>query len=319
MAATTVTEMKIYNDLAQTSYLERIQDRIQVFNQNSQNALRLVNTIIPGDFQKKAFYQIGGSIATRDVTSTSTVTPSAIGADEMISVKVPWKYGPYATTEEAFKRRARNPEEFSMLVGQDMADAVLAGQLAHIIAALTGAISANTTMIVDDKTLSSDGKKVLSAGLRTMGDKFGRIAIWVMDSGTYFDIVDQAITDKIYEEAGLVIYGGQPGTMGKPVLVSDACTADYIFGLQPGAAICTESQVPGMISYPITNQENMSLGFRGEGAFNVEVMGYSWDTSTGGSNPESSDLSTAANWDKYATDDKNTAGFLIDLTSESGS
>jgi hypothetical protein len=58
----------------------------------------------------------------------------------------------------------------------------------------------------------------------------------------------------------------------------------------------------------------MSLGFRGEGAFNVEVMGYSWDTATGGSNPESTDLSATANWDKYATDDKNTAGFLIDLS-----
>lgn len=42
-----------------------------------------------------------------------------------------------------------------------------------------------------------------------------------MDSATYFDMVDQAISEKIYEEAGVVIYGGQPGAMGKPVLVAD--------------------------------------------------------------------------------------------------
>ncbi|MGK3393717.1 hypothetical protein, partial [Klebsiella pneumoniae] len=29
-----------------------------------------------------------------------------------------------------------------------------------------------------------------------------------MHSTTYFDIVDQAIDNKIYEEAGVVVYGG---------------------------------------------------------------------------------------------------------------
>lgn len=44
--------------------------------------------------------------------------------------------------------------------------------------------------------------------MRKFGDKFGRISLWVMNSDTYFDIVDDAITKQIYGESEIVIYGG---------------------------------------------------------------------------------------------------------------
>ncbi|VCX09975.1 hypothetical protein BANRA_04026 [Acinetobacter baumannii] len=52
-----------------------------------------------------------------------------------------------------------------------------------------------------------DGRKALTRGMRKFGDKFGRIGLWVMNSDTYFDIVDDAIT-QIYGESEIVIYGG---------------------------------------------------------------------------------------------------------------
>lgn len=120
MATTVNSDLIIYNDLAQTAYLERLQDVLDVFNTASNGAIVLRNELIEGDLRKRSFYKIGGSLGHRDVNSNATVTGSKIGAGEMIGIKSPWKYGPYETTEEAFKRRARSPEEFSMLVGQDM-------------------------------------------------------------------------------------------------------------------------------------------------------------------------------------------------------
>ncbi len=317
MAVTTNEDLVIYNDLAQTAYLERIQDVLDVFNANSKGAVVLRNENIEGDLSQRAFYKIGGGIEHRDVNDESVVVPNAIDAAEMIGVKVPWKYGPYATTEEAFKRRARNVEEFSMLVGQDLADSVLKGQIDYSLAALEGAIRGNAGMVVDTKSISTDGTKVLSAGLRTMGDKFGSVVVWIMDSGLFFDIVEQAIDNKIYEEAGVVIYGGMPGTMGKPVLVTDVCPAETIFGLKSGAISCVESQPPGIRSYNIDNLENLAVGFRAEGTFNLEIQGYSWDSTAGGINPTKAALSAIANWDKYAVSNKATAGFIIDLSVES--
>ena len=312
MATTLNSDMIIYNDLAQTAYLERLQDVLEVFNASSGGALILRNELIEGDLRKSSFYKIGGTLGHRNVNSDAAVTGIKIGADEAVGVKTPWKYGPYETTEEAFKRRARSPEEFSMLVGQDMADAALDYYIQTAFASLGAAIGANANMVASG-SFAVDHKKVLTKGMRKFGDRFNRIALFAMDSATYFDLVDDAIDQKIYEEAGVVIYGGSPGTMGKPVLVSDKVTEERIFGLQVGAVSVTESQAPGVRSYPVNNQENLAIGYRAEGAFNVDIMGYSWKD-TAGVNPNLAALGAGANWRKHATSDKATAGVLIDLS-----
>lgn len=313
MAESVNSDFIIYDDQAQTAYLERIQDVIDVFNGNSNGAMILDSEAIIGDFRKRAFYKVGGSIAHRDVNSTSGVTPTNITGDEMVGVKVPWKYGPYATTEEAFKRRGRNAEEFSQLLGQDLADATMEGWLQYSIAAAEAAIRSNTDMVVSGD-IAVDGKKVLTRGLRTLGDRFGRLACWVMDSSAYFDIVDEAIDNKIFEEAGVVVYGGTPGTMGKPVIVSDQANANTILGLQAGAVSAIESQAPGIRSYDIDDKENFAKGFRAEGVFNLEVAGYSWKALASNKNPDLTKVGTSTSWQKYATSNKATAGFVIDLT-----
>lgn len=321
MAETVNSDFIIYDDQAQTAYLERMQDVLDVFNASSGGAIVLRNELLEGDLTQRAFYTVPGGLAHRNVNSTSGVSTTALGADEMVGVKTPWKYGPYATTEEAFKRRARSPEEFSQLLGQHLADATLDYYIQAAFAALEAAIGGNASMVAAG-SWSTDHKKVLTKGMRKFGDRFNRIAIFGMDSTTYFDLVDDAITEKIYEEAGFVIYGGQPGTMGKPVLVSDLIPEDSIFGLQAGAVQIVESQPPGFRSYDINTNENLALGYRAEGTFNIELLGYSWNSAgspAAPSNPNLGQIGTGANWRKYAASDKATAGVLIELSSSSPS
>lgn len=316
MAGTVNSDLIIYNDLAQTAYLERRQDNLDVFNASSNGAIVLDNALIEGDFKKRAFYQLAGSIEHRDVNSNNKVTAKKIGAGESIGVKAPWKYGPYQTTEEAFKRRGRDVSEFSEVIGIDVADATLEGFIKYAIQALTAAIGANTDMVVT-ANIATDGKKTLTKGMRKYGDKFGRISLFVMHSASYFDIVDEAITNKIYEEAGVVVYGGLPGTLGKPVLVTDTAPIDTILGLLPNAIAITESQVPGFRSYNVDDEENLAIGYRAEGTVNIDMLGYSWNESTGGANPDLTKIGTKANWKKHATSNKVTAGVMIKLTDAS--
>lgn len=280
MSTTVNTDLVIYDDLAQTAFLERRQDNLEVFNASSNGAILLDNELIEGDFRKRAFYKVGGSIESRNVNSVDKVTGKKIGAGEAVSVKAPWKYGPYETTEEAFKRRGRSVDEFSEVIGVDVADATLEGYVKYGLKALTAAIGANADMVVT-ADIETDGKKTLTRGLRKYGDKFNRVVLFVMHSATYFDIVDEAIANKIYEEAGVVVYGGQPGTLGKPVLVTDTMDADAILGLVSGAVTVTESQAPGFRSYDINDQENLAIGYRAEGVVNVDLLGYSWDMGIG--------------------------------------
>ncbi|WP_016605914.1 major capsid protein, partial [Yersinia pestis] len=315
MTTTVNSDLIIYNDLAQTSYLERRQDNLDVFNASSNGAIVLDNALIEGDFRKRAFYQLGGSIEHRDVDSTGKVTGKKIGAGESVGVKAPWKYGPYQTTEEAFKRRGRDVSEFSEIVGVDVADASLEGFIKYGIQALSASIGANPDMVVT-ANIEVDGKKTLTKGMRKYGDRFGRIALFVMHSSTYFDIIDQAIAAKIYEEAGVVVYGGQPGTLGKPVLVTDTAPIDAIFGLLPNAVVITESQAPGFRSYPINDEENLGVGYRAEGTINIDLLGYSWDETNGGKNPSLTEIGATNSWKKHATSNKVTAGVMIKLVAE---
>ena len=85
------SDMIIYNQLAQTAYLERLQDNLDVFNKASNGAIRYVNEVIQGDFSQKSFYRVGGGIEHRDVNSVAKVTPKKIGAGEMVGVKTPNK------------------------------------------------------------------------------------------------------------------------------------------------------------------------------------------------------------------------------------
>lgn len=314
MAITLNKDTVIYNELAQTSYLERQQDNLEVFNGASNGAITLQNKIIRGDFSKSAFYKIGGEIQHRDVNSDSAAVSKKIGMGEAVGVKVPYKYGPYATTEEAFKRRAKTVEEFAMLIGQDFSDASIKGHLQYALAALDAAISSNDAMVVKG-SIAKQGRKALTKAMRAYGDKFGNIALWVMNSATFFDIVDDAITEKIYGEIGFVIYGGLPGTLGIPILVTDLVQGDNAYGLQRGAITVTESQAPGIRLYDINEQENLGIGYRSEGTFNLELLGYSWADSAG-ANPDLAKISDKTSWTMHVADDKSTAGVKLELDDE---
>lgn len=311
MATTVNSDVVIYNELAQTAYLERLQDNLGLFNKASNNAIVLLDENLEGDFNKEAFYKIGGAIEHRDVNSTAAATAKKIAMAERVGVKVPFKYGPYETTEEAFKRRGRSVDEFSFLVGQDYADAVIAGYWKYATAALQGAVGSNTDMLVKAK-LSEHGRKVITKGMRKFGDKFSNMSLLVMDAASYFDIVDGVLTDKLYQEANTVVYGGTPGTMGIPVLVTDQAKANTIYGLQSGAIRITSSQLPAFRAYEINDQENLAVGVRAEGVFNLDILGYSYKE-TAGANPNLDTLAATANWTKYATSNKNTAGVIFDI------
>src|SRR5699024_9402262 len=108
------------------------------------------------------------------------------------------------------------------------------------------AVSNNSGMSIPTADLASNGVKALTKGLRAFGDRAERVVVWCMSSDVYFDLVDKTIDEKVFNEDFAVIHGAQPGTLGRPVLVSDKFADDTIYGLQTGAISLTESQAPGV-------------------------------------------------------------------------
>ena len=305
------SDMVIYDRSVQTAYLERTQDVIQVFNAQSQGAIVLRNENIEGNFDKEAIYTLATEVAHRNVNSVSGQTAEKFGSDEIIAVKCPWKMPVVQSTEESFKRRNRSLTEQAMLYGQQLADSVLAYQVEAAVSSLGGAIGGNADMVVAG-SWATDGKKVLTKALRTFGDASERLVLWLMHSSDFFDVVDDAITEKLFGEIGVVVYGGMPGTLGRPVLVTDKAPEGVIYGLQRGAVDIVESQPPGLANERVTGLENLVLRSQAEGTFNVGVLGYSF---AGSANPDNTALAAVSNWTQYAISDKATAGVQLTVTS----
>lgn len=301
------TDFKIYDELAQTAYIEHLQDNLQVFNENSAGAIILNSEAIIGDKSRAAFNVPAGGISHRNINSNATVDVSKIEGAEKVGIKTDWKFGPFGTTLEAFRRRGLDVSQFYSLMGQQLAENTMKYMAEASFKALTGAIGSNASMQANG---AIGGKQGLINGMRKFGDKFANISVFAMNSGIYFDLVEGAIADQIYNEAGVVVYGGTPGTMGKPVLVTDVIKEDAAFALQGGAVSITETAAPAVRSWEVNNLENLGLGYRAEGSFLVDVLGYNWKDDAGNS-PSLANLEKAAKWAKVAADNKATAGVFV--------
>lgn len=315
MAENTTTNKDFinYNQTATTTYYEGIQDNLNAFNSATRGAIVLDSMVKLGDFTQASFFNLNGKMQHRDVNSTEKAAHSKIGMEELVTPKVPWKFGIFSATEESFKRKGLNAGSFAALVGQNAAQAQIENYLDHALGALQAALTGNNMVAKVDPTKGGAPQKQLTAGLRKLGDRAERIVCFIMNSADHFDFIDKSIDNKVYEEAGTVVYGGSPGTLNRPVLVTDKCPAGKIFGLQVGAVTITESQETKFVFFPITDQENLAMGYRGEGTFNIEVMGYSYQVSQG-NNPRLDIISAPASWKKVAVSDKATAGIIVDLT-----
>jgi hypothetical protein len=317
------TDFKIYHEQFFGGQLEAIVQMIDGFNAASRNALVLQSKLLKGDYAYESFMNDITLITRRDPTSVATADDTAMTQGEMISVKLNRKIGPVANTIDSFRKIAADPELFSFMFGQMFGPKKVQEMLNTAISALVGAIgttTANMYTVPTNGVLSFSG---LVNGLAKFGDQSSRITAWVMHSKSYFDLVGQAVTDKVYGVADVAIFEGTTGTLGRPVIVTDApalkissggSVPTYTYatlGLVEGAAVVEESEEQEIESQLITGLENLVMRIQGEYAYNLGLKGYKYDVTSGGLNPDATAVALGTNWDKAVTYDKNLAGVRI--------
>ena len=239
-------------------------------------------------------------------------------------VKLNRKIGPVANTFDSFKKIEQNPQALSFMLGQQIGQAVSIEMINTALGALSAALSGVAGLTHDASgATGADGPKITHTNLVTamaqMGDRSNRLIAWVMHSKNYFDLVKQAIADKIFEVAGVTIYSGNVATFNRPVVVIDSdslvisgTTDEYaVLGLVENAAVISESEERDIVSDVVTGLENLVIRVQGEYAYNLGLKGFAWDVTNGGANPAAAAITTATNWDKASTDDKSLAGVRL--------
>jgi hypothetical protein len=324
MAIGKASDFVVYPEQFWGGVVETLQQYTDAFNAASQNTLRLVTRGVKGEYEKESFMKSTANlISRRDTTSVAGVTDLALSQGELVGVKVNRKIGPAAQTLDAWKKIAVDPAEFSVILGQQTGKAIAVDYINVALSVAKAAITNQAALVYDatgDSTKTANHTALVS-GLAKFGDASARVLAWVMHSKNYFDLMKQALSDKIFEVAGVTIYQGTVATFNRPTIVIDspslfvssgtATTTYHVLGLVEDAVEIAESEQRDIISQPVTGLENLVMRIQGEYAFNVRVKGCAWDTQNGGVNPLDSALATGSNWDKVVADDKLMPGVAI--------
>jgi hypothetical protein len=311
MATGTKSDFKIHHEEFFGGMNEIVQQNSNVFNAASSNAIRLVPRMLKGDYDRESFFKaVETLVSRRDPTSTGDAAIQKLEQGELQGVKLNRKIGPAYQTMDSFKKIQVDPREFSFILGQQAGEEALRDYVN------TGALSVSTaiqrmspSMVVDvtgetDKSLSA---QYLIRAMSKMGDRAQRIRAWVMHSKPWFDLMEGQVSDKVTNISDVIVYGGSPGTLGRPVIVTDSpylvnyqtvtsgpAGDNYIvLGLTEDAVVMNQSEEESIMSDILLGKENIIMQYQGEYAYNIRVKGFSFATSA---NPTAASLGTTGNW-----------------------
>lgn len=324
MPTSTKSQFVIYDEQFYAGRVERLEQNIRAFNENSRGCIELRSNFHEGDFSQESFFQKGNHVYDRDPTSISAQTATGLAMDEVKSPKVNKGYL-IESTLDSFKKLGRDDREMSYVLGQQLGDEIMQKYLNTAMYTLLGGFSVSAVasqLVYTGLSASSITSIGLNSGLRLFGDAAERIQMWVMHSKVYRDLVENQITEKLLEVTAGVLYGGNPATYNRPVLVMDnpalisagsstASSADdvyHTFGLTRSAVTIEESEESSVLAETVGGKHNIIARLQGEFAYTVKMKGMSFSAAA---NPSDATLATGTNWSKKFADKKSLMGIDI--------
>jgi len=323
MATSLATDFKVYNEFFYSGITEAIAQNLNVFNASSNGSIMLGSERKLGNYFYESFFKQAAAVTRRDNTSLSDATAVKLTQGEFISVKCLGKFLQESALDAIKKimKSGASAQELSFLMGKQYAEQKIDYMLSFAIGGGVAGIIGQATNVYDNtgETTATLTHNALVKGMSKLGDAGQTISAWVMHSKPFYDLVGQSITDKITNVADRVIYGAMPGTLGRPVIVTDddglildeSTDKYYTLGLVKGAINVVESEEENIINEIVTGKENLVLRTQAEFAVNLGIKGLTWDVGNGGLNPTLAAVKTSTNWDLAATSYKHIAGVAI--------
>lgn len=327
MAIGTASNVVIRPQYFEAGFLEGVGQNIDVFNAASQNALTFAQREMEGDYEKTRFFdRISGLVNYRDDTSTSSVSSKQLSQSDHIAVKTKRRIGPVENTMDSLRSIGADEEEFSFLLGQQAGEDASQDYLDTLLLSLVTALANTTANFVDKSGSASNtlNHSRLNDLLAQFGDARGDIEALIMHSTPFNDLVGNNISSSGDQTEFATIYNEAPGSFNRPVIVTDSSElvntdgittgtdSYYTLGLQSGAGDVEESDELMMWDEINTGQDNVTVRMQGESAITLDILGYTWDETNGGRNPNDSAIGTGSNWDTDHGQKKNRAGVVME-------
>jgi hypothetical protein len=311
-----LSDLAVFSEYTYEALTEVLSQQVELFNAASAGTILLQSAAHQGDFSDRAFWaNVDGLVRRRNAYGSGAVASKTLEHLVDTMVKVAAGTPPVELPPSQFTWIQRNPEEGGAVYGQQLAKATLADMLNTAILAYGAALNGEADVNFDG-TAGTPTLATLLSGSAKFGDRSAAIQAWLMHSKSMFDIFGTALANT----AGLFTFGTvnvrQDG-FGRPFIVTDS---DALVEAGPQYRIA--GLVAGAISVEMNGDfdqnietangdENIQRSIQSEWTYNLGIKGYSWDKTSGGKSPNDAALGTAANWDRYASSHKDTAGILI--------
>lgn len=313
-----LSQMQVFNDFIMPATIETLGQMVEKFNGASAGAIRLTTTGFTGDFLQESFFAAIHSAQRRVDRYATNGTPSVTDLTQlkMSSVKVAGGFGPIRYEPSQLTWLDKPTAEGIEVASRNFAEAMLRDQLNTAIAALVAAIQNQASATNDVSGSGGINYGSLNGAHAKFGDRSGEIVANVMTGEVYHKLVGQNITNtaKLFLAQGVTIVD----ILGKAVIVTDAPALylagtpnkQKVLGLASGAATVFDGG--DVISNIQTNngKDRIETTMQVDYTFGLGIKGYTWDETNGGKSPTDAEIATGSNWDKVATDIKQTAGVI---------
>ena len=322
MATTYTGDLTIYDTLINTIATERLQSNFNLFGSVTRNAIRLVSNAFLGDFLKESFVvQPTVDFNGLAIHQDGDIVYNKITQSEVVKAKF-LRYVADSANLRALQQVGMSMEEWSGIVAEAFADNLTKNAIDLVIGAGLTAIGEVTDLVVDNSTAVFSYNHIIDAQ-QTFGDRSDRIIAMVGHSGAYSEIAKTAVGQSSLDTvAGVQIVNGSTATGGLPFIQYDSADLINTSGADPVYTVLflTESAFTVEESGPANIRTDIDFTKQGdvvrakhEVDWTLGLKGYSWSGTSGSSSAVITDaaLKAAANWNKIATDNKNTAGAIL--------
>jgi Major capsid protein 13-like len=320
-----LSALKVFSQFSQGSATETLQQQIELFNGATKGAIVLKAASNEGDYSDATMWaKLSGLVRRRDAYGAGAVAQLDLAQLQDTSVKVAAGTPPVGIDPGMLTWINKAPKEAGVVYGRQLAVDRLADMLGVGIAAAAAALYNDGDNLFDG-TAANAGLAALNSTAAKMGDKAGRIAVWVAHSKPIFDIYGEALANA----NRLFVFGNVrviEDAFGRPLIMTDEPSlinptgigagpdvpSYYTLGLVPGA-ILMEDNGDYLENIETSNgDENILRTIQSEWTYNASVRGFAWDKTNGGKSPTTAALSTGTNWDRFATSNKDLAGVLLE-------
>ena len=314
-----LSQMQVFNEYIMPATIETLGQIVDKFNSASNGSIRLTTDGFDGDFLQESFFQAIHTAQRRVDRYAAQAAATATDLTQLkhSSVKIAGGFGPIRFEPSQLTWLNKPTAEGIEVASRNFAEALMADQLNTAILALRSAI-ANQAAVTNDVSATAG---VTYAGMNNAHAKFGDrssdIVANVMTGAVYHKFIGQNLANaaQLFQAGNVRVID----ILGKAVVVTDAPALyvagtpnkEYVLGLAAGAAIVHDAG--DLISNIETKngQTRIETTMQVDYTFGLGLKGYTWDEANGGKSPSNAALGTGTNWDKVASDIKNTAGVVL--------